>query len=210
MRARLYFYTASLLMNPFDFFVQKVCLTTGGVEWNRAQAEFRRVGCAVERFDAVPAIGPHQSFNLGVKGILQRFYDAGHHSLLFLEDDVQFQNLDHLWPALTELPSDWDVFYLGCNIRSEAVKVTDRIYKITDAWTTHAVAYTRPFVEYLLQHFPDESSVMYDNWMGSLLNERNAYVAKPMCAVQRPRWSNIWNVQADYSQVFKESEEKCV
>lgn len=194
--------------NPFDFFPLKVCLTTGGREWSLAQQELRRVGGFAERLDAVPAIGPHQSFNLGVKKALQEFLKSGQHSMLFLEDDVQFQNLEQLWPALTELPDNWDVFYLGCNIQGETQKVSQRIYRVTNAWTTHAVAYTRPIVEYLLKHYPDESSVMYDNWLGSLLPNWNAYVCKPFCAVQRPRYSGIWNTQADYTSAFRESELK--
>lgn len=196
-------------MNPFDFFPLKICLTTGGREWDLFAVEGIRVGCYAERFDHIPdSRGPHQSFNLGVKAILQRFLDSGQHSLLFLEDDVKFQNMEYLWPALTELPDNWDVFYLGCNIQSEAKKVTPHIYRVTNAWTTHAVAYTRPIVEYLLRHYPDESSVMYDNWLGTLLPTWNAYVAKPILAVQRPRWSNIWQVQADYTDAFKQSEMK--
>lgn len=197
-------------MNPFDFFSAKICLTTGGQEWDKAQAEFRKYRLHVERFNAVPSIGPHQSFNLGVKAILELFLKAGFSNFLFLEDDVQFQNMDHLWPALQELPENWDILYLGCNIRSEATKISERIYRITDAWTTHAVAYTRPIVEYLLQHYPDESSIMYDNWLGTLLPNWNAYVVKPMVAIQRPRYSKIWNVPADYSEVWRQSEAKCV
>lgn len=195
-------------MNPFDFFVQKTCLTTGGEEWAKAQREFSRWGLYPERFDAVPAIGPHQSFNLGLKGALQKFFDSGKHSLLFLEDDCVFQHMDTLWPALQELPSDWDVVYLGCNIKSDAVRITPRIYKVTDAWTTHAVAFTRPIVEYFLKNAPGESDEMYDNWLGRQLHQFNAYVVNPMVAIQRPRWSKIWNTQADYSDAWKQSQMK--
>lgn len=197
-------------MNPFDFFSAKICLTTGGQEWPAAQKEFAKWRLNVERYNAVPSIGPHQSFNLGVKAILELFLKSGFSNFLFLEDDVQFQNMDSLWPALQELPENWDILYLGCNIRSKAVKVSERIYQITDAWTTHAVAYTRPIVEYLLKHYPDESSIMYDNWLGTLLPNWNAYVVKPMAAIQRPRYSKIWNVAADYSEVWKQSEAKMV
>jgi hypothetical protein len=197
-------------MNPFDFFVQKICLTTGGKEWQMAEREFRNNGLYAEKFDALPAIGPHQSFNLGVKAILKRFFDSGAHSLLFLEDDCVFRNMDQLWPALTELPADWDVFYLGCNIRGDAKKVTDRIYKIENAWTTHAVAYTRPIVEYILSNVPGESEVMFDNWLGDQLKNWNAYTMKPMVAWQRPRRSSIWNTYADYNNMFAESEAKLV
>jgi hypothetical protein len=198
-------------MNPFDFFVRKICLTTGGPEWQKAAAEFQRVSLyGVERFNALPAIGPHQSFNLGVKAILQDFYDSGAHSLLFLEDDVQFRNMDYLWPALQELPSDWDVFYMGCNIQGEAIRVSERIYRVSNAWTTHAVAYTRPIVRFILDNQPGESEQMFDNWLGGQLPNWNAYVMKPMCAVQRPRRSSIWNAHTDYTEVFRQSEGKCV
>lgn len=195
-------------MNPFDFFVQKVCLTTGGQEWAKAQQEFSRHRLFPERFNAIPAIGPHQSFNLGFKSVLKQFYDSGAHSLLFLEDDCQFQNIDSLWPALQELPSDWDIFYLGCNIKSEAIKITNRIYQVTDAWTTHAAAFTRPIVKHFLDNVPGESDQMYDNWLGSQLNMFNAYTVKPVIAIQRPRFSNIWGAHADYSDVWKQSEQK--
>lgn len=197
-------------MNPFDFFVQKICLTTGGQEWQKAQGEFSRRGLCAEKFDAIPAIGPHQSFNMGVKAILQKFFDSGHHSLLFLEDDCVFRNMDQLWPALTELPADWDVFYLGCNIQGEAVKITDRIYKIDNAWTTHCVAYTRPIVEFILNNVPGESEEMFDNWLGRQLKDWNAYTMKPMVAIQRPRRSAIWNTYCDYTSVFQESEAKLI
>jgi len=197
-------------MNAFDFFPLKICLTTGGQEWQKAQVEFKIWGIYAEQFNAVPAIGPHQSFNLGVKAILQKFFDSGAHSLLFLEDDVHFVNMDHLWPALTELPEDWDVFYLGCNIRGDVTRVSSHLWKVTDAWTTHAVAYTRPIVKWILENYPNESEVMYDNWLGANLHRFNAYVCKPMCAVQRSRVSGIWGCYTDYSQVFKESEGKLV
>lgn len=197
-------------MNPFDFFPVKMCLTTGGARWQQAEREFRTHALHVERFNAVPAIGPHQSFNLGLKSALQKFLDSGAHSLLFLEDDVVFQNMEHFWPALQELPADWDVFYLGCNIRGDAFRISPRIYRITNAWTTHAVAFTRPIVKYFLANVPGESEVMYDNWLGDQLAMFNAYTCKPMCAIQRPGKSLIWNEAVDYSPVFKESEGKLI
>jgi len=180
----------------------------GGAEWHKATQEFSRYGLFPERFNAIPAIGPHQSFNLGFKGALQQFFDSGAHSLLFLEDDCVFKNIGDLWPALQDLPADWDVFYLGCNIKSEATRVTNRVYRVTNAWTTHAVAFTRPIVEYFLKNVPGESDMMYDNWLGNQLHLFNAYVCNPMVAIQRPRWSSIWNTNADYTEAWKQSEMK--
>lgn len=190
-------------MNAFDFFQQHTCLTMGGTEQVAAQQEFSRVGLYVEWFKAIPSIGPHQSFNISTKAILQKFYDSGAHSLLFLEDDCAFKNLETLWPALQEVPADWDILYMGCNIQSDAVRITNRIYKITAAWTTHCIAYTRPVVRFILENQPGESEQMYDNWLSSVLPQFNAYVVKPMVAIQRPRYSKIWNKHVDYTKEFQ-------
>lgn len=197
--------------NPFSFWPLRMCLTMGGAEWAICQTELAKAVCHVERFDSLPDIGPHQSFNKSFRAMLQKFYDSGLHSCLILEDDVEFRHLDQLWPALQELPADWDVFYLGGNIRSDAWRVTDRIYRVTDVWTTHAVAFCRPVVKHILDNQPDFSAEMIDNWIGrEVLPKYNVYICKPFCAIQRPRRSAIWSTYTDYRQIFIDSEKKCV
>lgn len=200
-------------MNPWDFFPRKVCLTLGGPEWDKALHEFNSAGLyGIKKFQAIPSIGPHQSFNLSVKAILREFYESNDHSLLFLEDDCDFRNTGDLWPALTELPENWDIFYMGCNIREDQPqKVTNRIYRVKAAWTTHCIAYTKPVVKHILENAPGESEEMFDNWLSrAVLPEFNAYVMKPMVAYQRPRKSAIWNTFTDYTNIFKESEAKLI
>lgn len=148
---------------------------------------------------------------------MRQFYDDRNaHNLLFLEDDVQFRNLSLLPAVLRELPKDFDVFFLGCNLVQAGItpipmKVGNHIYRIREALTTHAVCYTKPIVKYILDNHPGESERMTDDWVGKeVLGRFNTYVCKPMLAYQRPRLSRIWGSHVDYTEIFKNSEKICV
>lgn len=198
-------------MNVFDFFHRKACLTCDPAEWEIGYRELARVGLYdVIKFDALPDIGPHQSFNRSLRQMLIDFYDSGAQTFLMLEDDCEFKDLEHLEQALTEVPRDWDLLYLGANIRGDVLRITEHIFKLTDAWTTHCLGFNRKVVPYLLKFQPHISEQMADNWIGSQLGRLNGYVVAPMVAWQRPRWSVIWDKEVDYTEVFTLSEEKLI
>lgn len=198
-------------MHNWAFFDRITCLTLGGDEWTQAQAEFNSVGLRPKMFKALDAIGPHQSFNLSTYAILQEFYDSKDQTLLFLEDDCDFRNLELMPQVLKELPKGFDIFYLGANIRDERPqRISQHIYRITDCWTTHAVVYRKPIVKFILNNHPGESEQMYDNWLAGQLINWKAYVCKPFLAYQRPRKSAIWNEVVNYENIFKESQMKLV
>jgi len=189
----------------------KVCLTLNRTD--QAKKEFKRVGLNdVEMFKALPSIGPHQSFNLSTKSILQAFADSTANTLLFMEDDVQFLDLRPLADLLDDLklnPVPFDIIYLGCNVQDNKPQMIRRnLYRIRNAWTTHAVVYTKRAAQVLLSNFPNESEVMYDNYLGNMLGVLRAFVIKPMVAVQRPGYSDIWKANVDYRNIFQESENK--
>lgn len=196
-------------MTNFHFFDRITCLTLGGDEWTQAKAEFNAVGIPVKPFMAIPSIGPHQSFNISTYKILSDFYDSKDHTLLFLEDDCDFRNLHLMNQVLRELPKDFDIFYLGANVRDERPeRVSKYIYRVRDCWTTHAVVYRKPIVKFILDNHPGESEQMYDNWLAGQLPNWKAYICKPFLAYQRPRKSAIWNEVVNYEEIFKMSENK--
>lgn len=196
----------------WDFFERRVCLTTVPQEWARAAMEFQRVGLTVEKFQSVWDIGPHQSFSRSVRQILIDFYQSEAKTLLHLEDDCVFQNLGHMPLALHDLPSDWDVLYLGANLLEGVPpeRITDHLFRVRHAWTTHAVAYQRGVIPFLLENQPGFSEQMFDNWMGSQLDKLKAYVVAPMVAYQRPRISSIWGRFDDYTDIFVQSDARLV
>jgi hypothetical protein len=197
-------------MSLWNFFDRKTCLTMGGTEWAQAEAEFRHVGLNdVQRFDSLPDIGPHQSFSKSVYAILQEFYDSGDYRLLFMEDDVDFRRLELLEAVLHQVPKDYDVFYLGCNIQDDKPeRVAQYIWKIKGAFTTHCVSFSREAARFILDNHPGLSEQMADNWLSGQ-HHLKQYVCNPMLAYQRPRESKIWGGMVDYTGIFKESENKC-
>lgn len=204
-------------MNPFDFFDQKVCLTVQDQEWQKFVLECERVGLTgVERFHAVKEIGPHQSFNHSEREILLNFYHSTAQTLLHLEDDCVFRDLDHLGSAIKELPLDWDILYLGANLvlwnngEPDPERFSEHLFRVKCAWTTHCVAYNRKCIECILGKQKSFNEQMYDNGLSDLLPELNAFVVSPMVAWQRPHHSLIWDREDDYTPIFEASEARLI
>lgn len=199
----------------WDWFDRRIVLTNDEGEYQLALAEFSRVSLEVDRFNALPDIGPHQSFSKSVRQILIDFYESPADRLLHLEDDCVFLELHHLERALRQLPHDWDVVYLGANLicwgsanGNDPKRFSTHLYRVKQAWTTHAIGYNKKVIPFLLENQPGYSEVMFDNWMSTQLEKLNAYVVTPMVAWQRPRWSTIWGRHTDYNDVFIASQNK--
>lgn len=144
--------------------------------------------------------------------MLKAFLASKTKTALLLEDDVIFRDLDHLTPALAELPADWDILYLGANITSMVfgieqnppVRHSDHLYRVRRAWTTHAVAYSREMAEIIVRDYPVGSFEMYDNWLsGNILEHYDCYLVNPMVAWQRPGRSDLWGADTDYTGAFE-------
>lgn len=191
----------------WSFFQRRVCLTLGP-DWPLACAEFERVGLeCVWRFDALPDIGPHQSFNRSTRRILSDFAMSESETLLFLEDDVVFKDLGHLETALSELPADWDICYLGANLlNGQPERYSEHLFRVKSAWTTHAIGYNKKVIPFLLENQPDAGAEMYDNALSRWLPSLNAFVVAPMVAYQRFHKSSIWQTTEDYTPHFEASD----
>lgn len=197
----------------WSFFHRIICLSNDDSEYALARAEFTRVGLSPVKFPAVKEIGPHQSFSHSERNILLEFlFDSDSNTLLHLEDDVVFRDLDHLSQAISELPDDWDILYLGANLicwnngEPNPERYSDHLFRVRAAWTTHAIAYHKRCVRRILEGQPSFDAQMWDNYLSQRLPELNAYVIAPMVAYQRPRYSTIWQRETDYDEVFELSE----
>lgn len=198
------------LLNSFDV---KVCLNhpTATERWGFCLQEFKRMGLkGVVRFEALPSIGPHQSFNKSVRAILEYFMRSPYDSLLFLEDDVTFVKLDHVDQAIRELPENWDILYFGANILHSGepppTYFSPHLCRVHNAWATHAIAFRKKCITFILENQPGESEQMFDNWLSGNLALFNSYIVSPMAAYQRPGQSLIWNTTTNYDSVFTSSD----
>lgn len=202
----------SVELMDWSFFQRIICLSASDSEYALAQAEFSRVGLTVEKYPAVKEIGPHQSFSHSERNILLDFLFSEDNRLLHLEDDVVFRDLGHLPQAISELPNDWDILYLGANLicwnngEPDPERFSEHLFRVRAAWTTHAIAYHKRCVRKILEGQPSFDAQMWDNYLSQRLPELNAFCVAPMVAWQRPRYSQIWKREDDYSEIFRMSE----
>lgn len=192
-------------MNPWNFFntILVINLPERTDRLVQFEAEAVRVGMSnVYKTAGIKHANPMLGFN-----------EAQHNALLacegnslILEDDVVFSNIGHLGAALYELPYDWDLCYLGGNLQGTDLCSWDppkhysqHLRRVTQAWTTHAIAYSESGLKKILADWDFTSGRMYDDWLREAVESKlNAYVVNPMVADQRPGFSDIWNVYTNY------------
>jgi hypothetical protein len=144
------------------------------------------------------------SFNLS----MQKIMNSTDGVLLLFEDDVDIRDFSHFEEAISQLPSDWELCYLGANLIAPIEKYSENLYKTFGAWTTHAVMYNNP--KELCKGYTD-TSIMFDDWLKTNIHPRgNTYIIKPMIAWQKPHQSDLWNGYVDYTRIFDDSAAKLI
>jgi GR25 family glycosyltransferase involved in LPS biosynthesis len=139
-----------------QLFAHKVCvnLDRRPERWQRMRARFARHGITdVVRFSAVDGervnVPSNWHASAGAYGCLQsnlavirHARDQGWPDVLLLEDDVVFDDeLNARMPDLiAQLPSDWDMLFLGGMHRDDPVRVRDNVVKLTATTSTYAYA----------------------------------------------------------------------
>jgi GR25 family glycosyltransferase involved in LPS biosynthesis len=173
--------------------------------------ECERVGLAFERFKAIEGNNRHLAFNKSQYNVLKLAVEQGAESVLVLEDDVVFNNLDHLPQALSELPQDWACVYFGANVNGTKLeRYSSHLFKIRNSFTTHAVAYSYKMAKWIVENFPFHTDdyeraglTIYDEWLRVNVQEQfKCFLVHPMVAIQKPDFSDIWNNEADYTRCF--------
>lgn len=124
--------------------------------------------------------------------IIERAKLIGWKSVFIFEDDAElhkdFQQIFN--EAIKELPADWDMLYLGGSHREKPQQISKYIYKVTQTYTTHAIAVNHTMYDRIIKSFTSLEQPVdcyYANWQ----KEINAYVIAPHLAWQRGGYSDI-------------------
>jgi hypothetical protein len=179
--------------------------------WAQVYAECVRVGFRPIRTPGVMVDHDRVlGFNLAQIHALATGLESGADRFMIIEDDVMFKNLSHLSSALSELPVNYDMVYLGANVREERpVFYSQHLRVLRDAWTTHAVGYTKESALSIMAMFDPNGKVIYDEWLRvNILPQGRSYIVAPQVAVQRPSYSDIWQTHADYTSLYDEGNKK--
>lgn len=174
--------------------------------WQLCKRELAKVG--IERYNqflSIPADPPMKSFCISQHEMIKTFVREGGSTLLALEDDVIFGHIGRLEAAIEQLPEDWDVFYLGCNLRGERpIRYSNDLCRIRIAWMSHSIAYSRKGADFVAQEYDPEKGQMFDDWLSIHLAALNSFVIAPMIAGQRPGHSDLWGAQTDYTSTIEQ------
>jgi len=180
-----------------SWFTHKVCLNLDRrpERWSRMQERFAQHGIAdVVRFSAVDghSIEVPRTWrgSAGAYGCLQsnlavvrHARDHGWPSVLLFEDDVVFddQFAAKLPRFLAQVPSDWDMVFLGGMHRDEPVRVGENVMKLTATTSTYAYAVRHLLFDAFLEAHADSREPI--DLQNRLLQERfNCYCAFPHLA----------------------------
>lgn len=125
--------------------------------------------------------------------------------LVIFEDDVKFlRDLSDI--DFSQVPDDWDMIYLGANLREKCIPVNDQFRKVNGAWTTHACMYRAKFIDRIMQEFEPLRDYCFDEWLRLNAKSLNLYVVYPFAATQINGYSNIIQTDVNYELIFNSQE----
>lgn len=168
----------------------------------QAKKEVSKLGYEAEPYYAIKNQNAKLSFNLSMQDIVRNTDEP----LAMFEDDVWIKECAHYETALSQLPSDWELCYIGGNIIGEYKRYSDNLFTVNGCWTTHAVLYNNP--KKLCGHY-DQMDIMFDDWLLKYIQPNlKSFIISPMIAWQRPHYSELYNHHADYVSIFDGSANK--
>ena len=172
------------------------------------------------------AIGPyHVVPNAGClashREIVKKANNEGLKNVLVFEDDVRFisEREDFLLSIEDLKQQNWGLFYLGATIEEKMTAITRHLFRTSCAKATHAVAYNHTVYEDILRLVPEEPEELLkfiskytavDNFLiKEIQSKHNTFICNPMAAVQGRSFSDIVQMNIDYShdqmRLFKEN-----
>lgn len=202
------------LPSPFcKYFERAYCINIDKRtdRWRHISGVCHAEGFLPDRFPAVVEDNRVLAFNKSQIGVIGLAYFESNGSVLIIEDDCIFKNTMHLHYAMNELPTDWEMLYLGGNILGSdvlpfkpPVRHSSHLFKLIDCWQTHAIAYSQKGLSYILNYFKPDNGYIYDEWLRhNMLPRGKSFIIAPQIAYQQPGHSDLWNTHADYSSLFE-------
>ena len=203
--------------NLNDYFERIYCINLAkrSERWESVKKQFLNNNITAIRYEAIDG-NKYDSVN-GLKPgelgcllshlyILKECQKNNIENLLITEDDVQFcEDFNFkFFEYIKELPK-WDMLYLGANHAlcnpyesNPPIKVTEHVYRVIHAYSTHAYAVNKSCYQYLIDHISNLTNpldVMYSKIQKNL----EVYIFRPHLAWQSEGYSDILEKTVDYS-----------
>jgi glycosyl transferase family 25 len=166
--------------------------------------EISKLDC--DTYEFIPAVNdpdPKVGCNLSHQYCIRLAKERDLDYVLILEDDVIFEDNvnDILEKALSAVHEyEWNLLYLGGNLKEEAFYMNEHLLHVTSVNTTHAYIIHKRFYDTVLE-LP--TSTIIDYHYRRLASTYNMYMCAPMVAYQMPSHSDLCNGKVDYSSEMK-------
>jgi hypothetical protein len=163
----------------------------------------------VDEYEFFPAIDPYPGISSSTASVHSHIEALKGVSgdLLVVEDDVCFLDEDITKrvfnAAMNELPSDWDLLYIGGNPKNNQTRYSEHLF-----WTewggihcNHAILYQEKARDYILKNYDYRTNEIgtYDHWLFMVGQKiMKCFIISPMLAWQMPGFSNCRNGYMDY------------
>ena len=203
--------------NLNDYFERIYCINLAkrSERWESVKKQFLNNNITAIRYEAIDG-NKYDSVN-GLKpgelgcllshlNILKECQKNNIENVLITEDDVEFCKDFNFkfFEYIKELPK-WDILYLGANHAlcnpyesNPPIKVTEHVYRVIHAYSTHAYAVNKSCYQYLIDHISNLTNpldVMYSKIQKNL----EVYIFRPHLAWQSEGYSDILEKTVDYS-----------
>ena len=167
-------------------------------------SEIKKIKCdSYEFIDAISHENPGIGCNLSHLKCIEMAKDQKLEYVLILEDDVSFtENInDILYKSLTDVQKfDWNLLYLGGNLKDKATYVTDYLLRVKSVNTTHAYIIHQSFYDIVLNLTPE---IIIDRHYRRLADIYPMYMCAPMVAFQIPSFSDLQQKHTDtYNELY--------
>ena len=190
-----------MILRNFDAVVMN--LDSRPERWEEVQKEIPKIGITnIQRFSALPGgnAGFSASHLLCIMGTGLRF---------IFEDDVYFEDnaLEVFNKAIEQLPDNFDMFYLGANVKTPAIRYSENLYQVTGGvHTTHAILFSDHARKFVVENYDPRNHNIIDEWYHREgLQAMNCFVCFPMIAFQRGCYSDLRLQYFDYREEMLEN-----
>lgn len=123
--------------------------------------------------------------------------------LLVFEDDVSFEDniLEILPKALSQLPDDFDLFYIGANVKASATRHSENLFRVMEGvHTNHAILFSNKARETIKANYDPFHTeyCTFDHWLYVVgQNLMKCYVCYPLVAFQKGGMSDVRQEELD-------------
>lgn len=139
--------------------------------------------------------------------VIRKADEKLYQNVLIFEDDVIFCDdfLEKLIEFMDNVPSDWEMLYLGGNhnyhIGSTPEKINDFVIKCHETFTTHAIVITQSLYKRILDI--NSLNKPIDVAYAELQKQYKVYAPSTSLVTQRVGYSDIQNREANYDSYIR-------